>query len=141
MVTDIETVLQANEAFYRAFETLDIRNMDAIWSKADYIKCIHPGWVPRLGWVQVRDGWTTIFNNTSQLHISVCVMETTVRGEIGWVVCQEHLTALSGDRKTEGLVMATNLFERTDGVWRLIHHHGSPVLGPHEEERHSLPMV
>ncbi len=146
--TDIEAVFRANEAFYRAFETLDIRQMDALWSEEDYVKCIHPGWVPRLGWVQVRDSWTTIFNYTARLRLSVCVMETTVRGDIGWTVCQEHITTSDGAGSTEGLVMATNMFERTEGRWLLIHHHGSPVLGPqehdpqeHEENTHQLPMV
>jgi ketosteroid isomerase-like protein len=137
--SDIEAVFRANEAFYHAFETLDIRKMDAIWSEADYVKCIHPGWVPRMGWVQVRDSWVTIFNHTLKLHLSVCVMETTVRGDIGWTVCQEHIH--TAEEEGAGLVMATNMFERTADGWRLIHHHGSPTLAPHEETDHQLPMV
>jgi len=32
----IEEVEQANEAFYRAFESLDIKKMDEVWAREDY---------------------------------------------------------------------------------------------------------
>lgn len=34
----------ANRAFYQAFETLDIQEMEKVWLRAPHIKCIHPGW-------------------------------------------------------------------------------------------------
>ncbi len=128
MESDTDAVLRANAEFYRAFETLDIRQMEAVWSRAQDVKCIHPGWVPRMGWTQVRDSWVTIFNHTHSMKFSVCVMETTVRGDVGWIVCQEHIETSDGGETLMGLVMATNLFERREGRWLLVHHHGSPVL-------------
>ncbi|MGH7961956.1 MAG: nuclear transport factor 2 family protein, partial [Candidatus Binatia bacterium] len=41
---EIKAVTAANAAFYRAFETLDIQEMEKVWLRAGHIKCVHPGW-------------------------------------------------------------------------------------------------
>ena len=33
----IEEVAKANEAFYEAFESLDIKKMDEVWAREDYV--------------------------------------------------------------------------------------------------------
>ncbi len=33
MTPEEEAVAQANESFYRAFESLDIKRMEAVWAK------------------------------------------------------------------------------------------------------------
>ena len=37
-------VKRTNERFYRAFESLNIDQMSAIWVHAERAKCVHPGW-------------------------------------------------------------------------------------------------
>jgi hypothetical protein len=51
---DQAQVVEANARFYRAFESLDLRQMDAVWSHADHVRCIHPGWCLLEGWEAVR---------------------------------------------------------------------------------------
>src|SRR4249919_1613528 len=41
---DEQAVIAANQAFYRAFETLEIKEMEKVWLRASHIKCVHPGW-------------------------------------------------------------------------------------------------
>jgi len=43
-MTDRDAVLEANAAFYAAFESLDLKRMEEVWLRAPYIKCVHPGW-------------------------------------------------------------------------------------------------
>jgi len=123
-----ETLGQANFAFYRAYESRALSQMDALWSQTEHVQCIHPGWLPRLGWAQVRNGWETLFAYMPETRIMVCVMESIIKGNIGWLICQEHLTVSEGKTPVEGLVMATNLFEYQSGRWWMIHHHGSPFF-------------
>jgi len=137
MEDSAQEIQKANEAFYGAFEHLDIHRMDDIWWHDDDVKCIHPGWAPRLGWPQVRDSWVVIFNHTYRMTFSVCVIEITVKGDFGWIVCREQIGTSDHDRPMEGTVMATNLFERRGGLWRMIHHHGSPYFAPDT----ALPMA
>ena len=37
-------LIAANEVFYRAFRDMDMEAMEAVWSKAEDIAVIHPGW-------------------------------------------------------------------------------------------------
>lgn len=141
---DIEAVRKANETFYEAFETLDIQKMDQLWVQEDYVKCVHPGWEIRLGWPDVRDSWVLIFNHTYQIKFTVCLLDVVLRENLAWVVCNEMISTLDKGKWVDGRVLSTNLFERREAGWLLIHHHGSPILSievKEEEESTDLPMA
>lgn len=124
----IEEVTQANDVFYEAFESLEIANMERIWAKEDYVTCIHPGWTLRAGWPAVRDSWVLIFNNVFSMTFKLTELQVQVSQDIAWVVCTENIIHRQGETSQESRVLATNLYERLDGRWLMIHHHGSPVM-------------
>ncbi|HKW86558.1 MAG TPA: nuclear transport factor 2 family protein [Nitrospiraceae bacterium] len=125
----IEEVTRANQEFYQAFESLDIARMDWIWAQQEYVTCIHPGWTLRIGWPAVRDSWVLIFNNTFSMKFDLTEIQVQVAGDIAWVICTENITSRQGDTTQESRVLATNLYERVGDQWKIIHHHGSPVMG------------
>jgi uncharacterized protein (TIGR02246 family) len=125
----IEEVTRANQEFYDAFESLDIARMDRVWAHQDYVTCIHPGWALRVGWPEVRDSWVLIFNNTFSMKFELTEIQVQVAGDLAWVICTENITSRQGESTQESQVLATNLYERIDGRWVIIHHHGSPVMG------------
>jgi ketosteroid isomerase-like protein len=125
----IEEVTRANQAFYAAFETLDIAEMDKVWAHQEYVTCIHPGWALRTGWPEVRDSWVLIFNNTFSMNFELTDVQVQVAGDVAWVVCMENITAQQSEEVQKTRVLATNLFERIGDEWLMIHHHGSPVMG------------
>ena len=43
-MSDADDVEEANARFYRAFETLDISEMERVWIHAEHARCVHPGW-------------------------------------------------------------------------------------------------
>lgn len=124
----IEEVTRANQDFYQAFESLDIARMDGIWAQQDYVTCVHPGWTVRVGWPDVRDSWVLIFNNTFAMTFELTEMQVQVAGDIAWVICTENITSRQGERAQESRILATNLYEKTGATWKIIHHHGSPVM-------------
>ena len=124
----IEELTQMNKAFYEAFESLDIMRMDGLWAQKDYVTCIHPGWTLRSGWPEVRDSWVLIFNNTFSMEFELSDMQVQVAGDLGWVVCMENIVSRQGETEKQSRVLATNLFERFGDEWKMIHHHGSPVM-------------
>ena len=125
----IEEVTRVNRAFYAAFESLDIAQMDRLWAHQEYVTCIHPGWALRVGWPEVRDSWVLIFNNTFSMRFELTEVQIQVAGDLAWVICTENITARqSSDEKQESQVLTTNLYERVGDEWLLIHHHGSPVM-------------
>ena len=68
---ELARVEEANARFYRAFESLDLREMEAVWAKGGHVKCVHPGWGLLAGWESVRVSWETIFKNTAEIRFSV----------------------------------------------------------------------
>lgn len=124
----IEEVTKANEEFYRAFESLDVTLMDRIWLQQEYVTCVHPGWSLRVGWPAVRDSWVLIFNNTFSMKFELTEMQIQVAGDLAWVICTENITSRQGEVTQDSRVLATNLYENVDDQWKIIHHHGSPVM-------------
>jgi ketosteroid isomerase-like protein len=49
-------------------------------------------------------------------------------GDLAWVTCTENILSETDGRVGVTSILATNLFERADGGWRMVHHHASHVL-------------
>lgn len=56
-VSDVKAVEAANARFYRALSRADLPAMEAVWSHADDVACLHPGWPLLRGWDDVRASW------------------------------------------------------------------------------------
>lgn len=126
-------VYEANEAFYRAFEGLDIREMEKIWLKESYVQCIHPAWRLLTGWEAVMASWRQIFQNTQEIRFLLTEVRIQVRDPLAWVTVYENITSRVGEETSTGVVLATNIYERRPEGWFIIHHHGSPTITPQLE--------
>jgi ketosteroid isomerase-like protein len=125
-VKDVEA---ANEAFYRAFEALDMRAMEQVWAHGQHVKCVHPGWPLLTGWDAVRTSWETIFANTQEMRFTLTDVRVEAASELAWVTCTENILSETDGRVGVTSILATNVFERDGGAWRMVHHHASHVLG------------
>lgn len=119
-------VLEAQRAFYDAFESRSMDAMDAAWEHSDDVLCTHPGWQTLVGWPKVRASWAALLANNEHLQFIVTDEHVTVRGDMAYVRVQENILA-SGT--VSGSLTALNIFGRqSDGSWRMLAHHGSPVM-------------
>ena len=75
-------VEEANARFYRAFETLDVREKDEVWAHGEHVRCVHPGWPPLCGWDAVRESWRTIFANTEEMRFTLSDVTVNVDGAL-----------------------------------------------------------
>jgi len=124
-----DTVSDANAAFYRAFEALDLRAMDEVWSHGGHVACVHPGWPMLTGWQEVRASWEAIFANTQEMRFTLTDVRVAATADFGWVTCTENILSDTDGRVGVTSILATNLFERDGDAWRMVHHHASHVLG------------
>lgn len=138
--TDAEQVELVNTAFYEAVERGDFEELSAIWLD-DEISCVHPGWPVLSGRGEVLRSYALIMANTEYIQFFLTDVKVTVLGDTALVVCTEN--TLSGGPAEEAgelgplvgqLIVATNVFRRTENGWRLWSHHGSPVLAENGEE-------
>ena len=127
-VSDEEAVVEANQSFYRAIESLDNADMEAVWDPDPSVTCVHPGWPLMAGREQVLQSWSTIFDNTMVMQFTVRESSVRLAGGWAWVVCTESLRSVVNGRVTEATVEAVNIFHNRDGQWLIVHHHGSPVM-------------
>lgn len=124
-------VLAINQAFYDAFETSDLDAMSDIWVHDDRVICVHPGWSALRGWASVASSWAAMFVGPQQIQFIVTEEHVSVNGDIAWVSCDENLLTIGAS----ATVNALNIFERaTDGRWRMIAHHGAPVMITSDED-------
>jgi ketosteroid isomerase-like protein len=127
-VTEKESITEANQRFYRAFETLDIEQMRAVWDEEYDVTCVHPGWPLIQGRGEVLQSWANIFTNTMVMQFTITEASVVVEGDWAGVVCTEGLRSVVDGRVNEGKIEATNVFRRRGERWLLVHHHGSPVM-------------
>lgn len=119
----------ANTAFYDAFESMSLDRMEAVWAHEDAAYCIHPGGEILRGWPRVRRAWAAVFATTPYMQFIVTNLEVTEHGDVGVVSCVENVLAGEvSDHLHGGTAVATNVFVRRDGRWRMLAHHASPML-------------
>lgn len=123
----IHEVLAANQAFYDAHEQRDLEAMGTVWEHSDRASCIHPGWPILRTWPVVEESWRRILAGPGRNQFILTNESVAIENDLAWVTVDENLVDVSG----AGTIAATNLFARTDDGWRLVLHHGSPVMGPH----------
>ncbi len=124
-------VEEANARFYRVFESLDLRQMDEVWAHSDHVRSVHPGWGLLTGWDAVRESWEVIFKNSEEMRFSITDVNAYVEGPIGWVTCTENILSEARGNISVTSLLATNIFERSAGEWRMIHHHASHIVAGH----------
>ena len=125
---DPQAVAAANEAFYRAFERLDVEAMDACWAKGVPVSCVHPGWDALVGREAVMTSWRDIFDATEQMTFRIESPRVLMLGDTAWVLCRETLVSVVRGQSVRASLIATNAFIKHDGVWRIVHHHASPLV-------------
>ena len=125
---DAAEVEEANARFYRALESLDISQMDQVWSHGDHVRCVHPGWCLLSGWDAVRQSWEAIFRDNSEMRFSISDVDVHVEGDLAWVTCGENILSQARGQIGVTSLLATNMFERRGGDWLMIHHHASHTM-------------
>ncbi|GAA0497179.1 hypothetical protein GCM10010361_73450 [Streptomyces olivaceiscleroticus] len=138
--TDIELVEQANTAFYEAIERGDHEAMSELWLDGQ-VSVVHPGWPVLRGRSEVLRSYALIMANTEYIQFFLTDVEIDVVADTALVTCTENILS-GGPAEEDGsvgpligqLVVATNVFRRTEDGWRVWSHHGSPVLADRDDE-------
>ena len=119
-MTDSDAVLAANLEFYRAFALRDLLAMDALWARRAPVGCIHPGWPALSDRDAVMESWRGILSNPESPRITCYEEQVLLFGDTALVLCEEELDG--------GTLVATNLFVREDGTWRIAHHQAGQLM-------------
>lgn len=120
-MSEIASLLFANEAFYLVFRNRDLAGMDALWAARAEVSCIHPGWEALDNRADVMASWQGILDNEASPSVVCRAPRARVLGGTGLVVCYELLG--------ESVLIATNVFVRDGTGWKMAHHQAGPCRG------------
>jgi hypothetical protein len=125
LAADLAALEFANDAFYQAFAAADLQAMDAVWADQPTVFCCHPGWPPITSRAEVLASWRDILADAGPVPVACTAPRAHLFGEVGMVCCYE--------RFAKQHLVATNLFVRSNGQWRMVHHHAGPLARVPEE--------
>jgi len=126
MAKDDQKVLKVNEAFYSALINGDYQAMESLWSHASEVAVIHPGWPPLHGREAVMDSWQRILDGGSTRGMYCANAVCYQMSDAAFVICTESFP--------EGELVATNIYVREDGDWKIVHHQGGPIQSMNDDE-------
>lgn len=130
-MTEEDAALSANLEFYRAFTTQNFAAMEALWARKAAVSCIHPGWAPLRDRGAVMKSWHDIMSNATAPRIMCHDEAVSVYGDIAVITCEEEIAA--------NILIATNIFAKEDGAWRMIHHQAGPLVMRQDQHRSPKP--
>lgn len=121
-MSEVDAVLFVNEAFYDAFRRRDLATMELLWAREAPSVCIHPGMRALVSRRAIMDSWEDILSSQGAPDIRCRDSRAMIMGEVAAVVCYELL----GGR----VLVATNLFHKEGGGWKLVLHQAGPCAEP-----------
>ena len=119
-MSDRDEILFVNEAFYICFSSGDFEGMQDLWALNVPVTCIHPGWELIKGRDTVVSSWNDIIQAGAP-SIRCCGPEVQIYDNTATVLCYELVKG--------GYLVATNIFIREDGTWKIVHHQAGPTSG------------
>lgn len=116
------TSIEAEDAFYAAFQRRDVAALMGVWAAQDCV-CIHPGGERLQRRAAIERGWREIFADGSRLRFELAARTRTEQGGLAVHCLQERIHV---DGELRGVMLATNVYRREADGWRLLVHHASP---------------
>jgi ketosteroid isomerase-like protein len=121
---ELSAVLRANADFYRAFSAGDYGAMTRLWAERHSLACLHPGAPALIGREPVLESWRQILGEPLPFTMRCDHARAELIGSLAIVTCYE------GNDDQPAHLVATNVFAREDGAWRMVHHHAGPLSTP-----------
>ena len=119
----LNTPDEVDAVFYEAFMRCDADVMAALWADED-VACVHPGAGVILDYEAIIRSWANIFSNVDSAEMNTTVINSVLSDDMAvYVVAEEMLN--SG--QVVAVVLATNIYRKTDCGWLMVEHHASLV--------------
>lgn len=123
-----ENASAVEAAFYSAFASVDIEVMDQVWARRVEPLCVHPGGDLLRGRIAVMESWMEIFSGTAPPRIEHRLLGHYTSGDLAVHLVEELIQPSGRTAEAPNRVLATNVYTREEGSWRLVEHHASLPL-------------
>jgi len=124
-VSGLPETLRALSYFYAGFNQ---RNLDASmknWAhREDVVMCNPIGGIRR-GWDDILQAYQRIMQGEIQVYVEFYDYQLTECGDIFYVVGRERGHAQDLEQRIDLAIRTSRVFQKFDGGWYQVHHHGS----------------
>lgn len=119
------------EEFYAAFNGRDMALMTQNWSGGDEVSMSNPLGGIRRGWDDIKAGYHRLFTGPAHVYVEFYDYSVHEAGDLFYAVGRERGDFRLGETRVELAIRTSRIYQRRNGRWRQVHHHGSiddPVL-------------
>lgn len=131
MTNDEELAMAAARRFYDAIETMvsggGLEPMRAAWLHTDRVTGGHPSGEWAEGWDEVWATWEVFagFGRHDRGGSKIRNLKAYVYGDVAYTTCMFVASPAFGGET----LACTNVLHRTDGTWKIVHHHADRAPG------------
>ncbi len=117
-------------SFYSAFNKHDTSAMRDLWWDNLKAYCIHPGGPALQGLASIVESWGNILVAADPPSVSYRTVDETLDGNLAIHIVEESIRPSKSSSHPPSLVLATNIYIRDEGGWKMMAHHASlPLVG------------
>lgn len=116
---------QALVQFYCAFNSGDMQMMSENWAQSDEIAMNNPLGGIKRGWGEIQLVYWGIFNGPAKVYVEYFDYTIHETAEMFYAVGRERGYFRMGGEEITLAIRTSRIFQKVDGRWRQVHHHGS----------------
>lgn len=124
---ETDKILEVNKLFYKALSKRDLGLMKQVWIKDKKAGCVHPGWTILRSWDAIMQSWENIFDPADQVDITLSDIRVSIKKNVAWVTCIQNMAYINRHPVSYNLSQSTNIFEKSNGDWKMVVHHASAI--------------
>lgn len=122
---NLTTPYQALVQFYRAFNAGDLRLMSENWLQSSDISMNNPLGGIKRGWEDIRSIYERIFSGPAEVYVEYFDYTIHETAEMYYAVGRERGYFRLNGEEISLAIRTSRIFQKADGLWKQIHHHGS----------------
>ncbi len=126
--------------FYYAFNQRDFYAMQENWANDDHIAMDNPLGGIKRGWIEVGQVYQRIFQGTAEIYVEFYDYTIQEYSDIFYAVGRERGYFKSKGEFIELAIRTSRIFQKINGKWSQVHHHGS-IENPQLLERYQKAVL
>ncbi len=116
---------QALVQFYCAFNRRDMAMMEENWAQSEEIAMDNPLGGIKRGWAEIKTVYERIFSGAAQVHVEYFDYTFHETSAMFYTAGRERGYFRLGEQEIKLAIRTTRIFQKINGRWRQMHHHGS----------------
>lgn len=122
---DLSSSYQALVQFYCAFNSKNMEMMSENWAQSEEIAMDNPLGGIKRGWGEIQRVYEHIFSGSAEVTVEYFDYTIHETAEMFYAVGRERGYFRIGSNEVQLAIRTTRIFQKMEGCWKQVHHHGS----------------